>query len=126
MSGCTSEFLLDHALASELATAAGRRLVALRSTIADGSALKAAGDRSSHEFLMAELARCVPNDGVVSEEGERTVGRATIRRTWIVDPLDGTREYSEPPRDDWAVHVALVIDGQPIVGQAPCGQQGEP
>jgi 3'(2'), 5'-bisphosphate nucleotidase len=99
----------DHALARELAAAAGRRLLELR---AGGSGdepdlLRKAGDRSSHEFLIAELARLRPGDVVLSEEGADDPARLNAGRVWIVDPLDGTREFGEPGRTDWAVHVAL-------------------
>ena len=85
------------------------------------SQLKASGDSGAHEMLMAALAAARPSDAVLSEEGSGRVGpmgrdRLDAERVWIVDPLDGTREYSEPPRVDWAVHVALVSAGQPIAG----------
>jgi 3'(2'), 5'-bisphosphate nucleotidase len=100
----------DHALARELAEEAGRRLLELR---ADGGfsgepdLLRKAGDRQSHEFLTAELARRRPGDVVLSEEGADDPARLTADRVWIVDPLDGTREFGEAGRTDWAVHVAL-------------------
>jgi 3'(2'), 5'-bisphosphate nucleotidase len=97
----------DHALAHDLAERAGRLLVDLRAEGGDPDALKNAGDRSSHEFLMAELAKARPADAVLSEEGIDDKDRLTADRVWIVDPLDGTREFGEPPRTDWAVHVAL-------------------
>jgi 3'(2'), 5'-bisphosphate nucleotidase len=97
----------DHALAHDLAERAGRLLVDLRAQGGDPQALKDAGDRQSHEFLMAELAKARPDDAVLSEEGIDNKARLTADRVWIVDPLDGTREFGEPPRTDWAVHVAL-------------------
>jgi 3'(2'), 5'-bisphosphate nucleotidase len=97
----------DHALAHDLAERAGRLLVDLRARGGDPTALKDAGDRSSHEFLMAELAQARPADAVLSEEGLDSKARLTADRVWIVDPLDGTCEFGEPPRTDWAVHVAL-------------------
>jgi 3'(2'), 5'-bisphosphate nucleotidase len=97
----------DHALAHDLAERAGRLLLDLRAQGGDPDALKNAGDRSSHEFLMAELAKARPADAVLSEEGIDDKDRLTADRVWIVDPLDGTREFGEPPRTDWAVHVAL-------------------
>jgi 3'(2'), 5'-bisphosphate nucleotidase len=98
----------DHQIARSLAVAAGQRLLALRNADPGGSAeLRQAGDRQSHEFLMAELARLRPGDAVLSEEGQDDPVRLTARRAWIVDPLDGTREFGEPGREDWAVHVAL-------------------
>ena len=97
----------DHALAHDLAERAGRLLLDLRAQGGDPTALKDAGDRSSHEFLIAELAKARPADAVLSEEGLDSKARLTADRVWIVDPLDGTREFGEPPRTDWAVHVAL-------------------
>jgi len=97
----------DHALAHDLAERAGRLLLDLRAQGGDPSALKDAGDKSSHEFLMAELAAQRPDDAVLSEEGIDDKALLTADRVWIVDPLDGTREFGEPGRPDWAVHVAL-------------------
>jgi 3'(2'), 5'-bisphosphate nucleotidase len=97
----------DHALAANLAEQAGRLLVELRARGGDPDALKNAGDRSSHEYLMAELAKARPDDAVLSEEGIDSKERLSAERVWIVDPLDGTREFGEQGRTDWAVHVAL-------------------
>jgi 3'(2'), 5'-bisphosphate nucleotidase len=96
----------DHLLARGLAEEAGRRLLALRDR-ADLDDLGKAGDRESHEFLMSALAAARPGDAILSEEGKDDPGRLTASRVWIIDPLDGTREYDEPGRTDWAVHVAL-------------------
>jgi 3'(2'), 5'-bisphosphate nucleotidase len=73
-------------------------------------------DRQSHEFLVAELARLRPDDAVLSEEGADDPARLSAGRVWIVDPLDGTREYGEPGRTDWAVHVALWERGELTAG----------
>ncbi len=97
----------DHALAADLAERAGHLLLTLRANGGDPDVLRKAGDRQSHEFLMAELARERPDDAVLSEEGIDSKARLTADRVWIVDPLDGTREFGETGRDDWAVHVAL-------------------
>ncbi|WP_232680555.1 3'(2'),5'-bisphosphate nucleotidase CysQ [Nocardioides sp. R-C-SC26] len=97
----------DHALAAWLATEAGRRLLEVRGEGLEGKELKDAGDRAAHELLMELLAQLRPGDVVLSEEGKDDKARLEADRVWIVDPLDGTREFSEPPRDDWAVHVAL-------------------
>ena len=118
----------DHVLAHRLATEAGDLLVALRSRLtAEGeapAALKAEGDRQAHELLMAGLAAAAPDDAVLSEEGKDDRARLSAARVWIVDPLDGTREFSEVPRTDWAVHVALVEDGTPIAGAVALPAQG--
>ncbi len=97
----------DHVLARELAEAAGRRLLELRAGGGEPDLLRKAGDRLSHEFLVAELAASRPGDAVLSEEAADDKARLTADRVWIVDPLDGTREFGEPGRTDWAVHVAL-------------------
>ena len=97
----------DHAFAAWAAAAAGRLLLDVRGQGLEGRALKDAGDLAAHEFLMEALAAHRPGDAVLSEEGKDDKARLTSDRVWIVDPLDGTREFSEVPRDDWAVHVAL-------------------
>jgi len=107
--------VIDGAFARWLAGRAGQLLLATRAELGfgDPAALKAAGDKLSHELIRTELARWRPADAVLSEEdkGSRlaTSGedRLSADRVWIIDPLDGTREYSEEGRDDWAVHVAL-------------------
>ena len=106
----------DHALAAWAATVAGERLEGLRGGGLQGKDLKDAGDQLGHTILMSLLATCRPDDAVLSEEGKDDRVRLTRDRVWIVDPLDGTREYSEPPRDDWAVHVALWQDGDLVAG----------
>jgi 3'(2'), 5'-bisphosphate nucleotidase len=105
----------DHAAAAELATEAGELLLALRPR-ASGEELKARGDRESHELLMRRLAERYPDDAVLSEEGADDPARLRASRVWIVDPLDGTREYGEPQRRDWAVHVALWQEGDLVAG----------
>jgi 3'(2'), 5'-bisphosphate nucleotidase len=97
----------DHVLARDLAAAAGQRLLGLRARGGEPDLLRKDGDRSSHEFLTAELAARRPGDVVLSEEGADDPARLAASRVWIVDPLDGTREFGEPGRTDWAVHVAL-------------------
>jgi 3'(2'), 5'-bisphosphate nucleotidase len=97
----------DHALARDLAEQAGQRLLELRAGGGEPDVLRKAGDRLSHEFLTRELASRRPGDVVLSEEGADNPARLSARRVWIVDPLDGTREFGEPGRTDWAVHVAL-------------------
>jgi 3'(2'), 5'-bisphosphate nucleotidase len=106
----------DDVLARDLARAAGERLLALRSHGGDPADLRREGDRQSHEFLAAELARLRPGDAVLSEEGKDDPARLAARRVWIVDPLDGTREFGEAGRTDWAVHVALWEDGELTAG----------
>jgi 3'(2'), 5'-bisphosphate nucleotidase len=106
----------DHALSAWLATTAGERLLAVRESGPTGRELKDAGDRAAHELLMELLAEHRPGDSVLSEEGKDDKRRLHASRVWIVDPLDGTREFSEPPRDDWAVHVALWENGELTAG----------
>jgi 3'(2'), 5'-bisphosphate nucleotidase len=110
----------DHKLATQLADEAGALLLELRERLtaqgADPRELKDQGDQASHELLMARLAELAPADAVLSEEGKDDLVRLDRERVWIVDPLDGTREFSEVPRDDWAVHVALAIGGEVEAG----------
>lgn len=110
--------MTDHQLAHDLATEAGELLLAVRAELADAEPQirKDEGDRQAHEFLMARLADARPDDAVLSEEGKDDHARLEFERAWIVDPLDGTREFSEIPRTDWAVHVALSVAGKPAVG----------
>ncbi|WP_018599048.1 3'(2'),5'-bisphosphate nucleotidase CysQ [Mycobacterium sp. 155] len=108
----------DHELAERLATRAGDLLLDVRADFADATVdeRKAAGDKQAHDFLMAELAAQRPGDAVLSEEGVDDPIRLNAERVWIVDPLDGTREFSELGRDDWAVHVALWQAGELVAG----------
>ena len=103
----------DEHLAAALATSAGRLLQQVRDAgVLVGRDLGDAGDAISQAFLARALAAHRPDDRVLSEEAVDDPGRGAASRVWIIDPLDGTREYSEG-RDDWAVHVALAIDGTP-------------
>lgn len=105
----------DHRGAAAIATQAGELLLEVRAALEEQQAhpryVKAAGDKVSHDFIVQALAAEFPDDAVLSEEGADDLARLTAERVWIVDPLDGTREFSEPGRADWAVHVALVVDG---------------
>jgi len=106
----------DEALAERLATAAGVILLALQASgELEGKALGNAGDARANAMLMRELRAARPEDAILSEEEKDSVTRCSFSRVWVVDPLDGTREYSEG-RSDWAVHVALAVDGVPTVG----------
>jgi 3'(2'), 5'-bisphosphate nucleotidase len=118
----------DHVLAARAATEAGELLVHLRAELMAGGQHPGAtgdvGDRSAHLFLMELLAREAPGDAVLSEEGRDDLRRLDHERVWIVDPVDGTREFSEPGRTDWAVHVALAIDGVAVVGAVALPARG--
>jgi 3'(2'), 5'-bisphosphate nucleotidase len=115
----------DHALAAAVAEGAGLALLALRAGYeGDARTLKDAGDRLGHQLIVATLARYRPDDAVLSEEGKDDPVRLTAERVWIVDPLDGTREYSEPPRDDWAIHVALWSGGDLVAGAVALPARG--
>lgn len=116
----------DHELAARLAAEAGQLLLEVRAELADAPAeeRKAQGDKRSHDFLMDELRRARPSDAVLSEEGVDDAARLRSSRVWIVDPLDGTREFSEIGRDDWAVHVALWCDGDLAAGAVALPAQG--
>ncbi len=116
----------DDEVAARLATEAGQLLLGVRDEFAkaDSAERKAAGDKRSHDFLMAALASERPDDAVLSEEGADDPIRLTSERVWIVDPLDGTREFSELGREDWAVHVALWQSGDLIAGAVALPAQG--
>ncbi|MEV4175597.1 3'(2'),5'-bisphosphate nucleotidase CysQ [Nonomuraea sp. NPDC049709] len=120
----------DHALAGDLATEAGERLLRIRERtgFGDPAALRAEGDRAAHVYLMESLARLRPSDSVLSEEATREERldprRLGADRVWIVDPLDGTREFSEEGRADWAVHVALWERGRLSAGAVALPAQG--
>jgi len=118
--------MTDDEVAARLATEAGQLLLAVREELADATATerKDAGDKRSHDFLMDALARERPHDVVLSEEGVDDPVRLGAQRVWIVDPLDGTREFSELGRDDWAVHVALWQDGDVVAGAVALPAQG--
>lgn len=101
----------DVELAIRLAVEAGRGLVELRAALQDAGAhpwqVMDGGDAASQRFIEDELHALRPDDALLSEEGLEDPRRFERDRVWIVDPLDGTREYGEPGRHDWAVHVAL-------------------
>ncbi|MDE1915825.1 MAG: 3'(2'),5'-bisphosphate nucleotidase CysQ [Sphingomonadales bacterium] len=111
----------DGELAAQLAEAAGRILLAVRdSALVGGKALGKAGDHTANAFLIEALTHQRPEDGLLSEESKDTPERLAKDRVWIIDPVDGTREYGEigpdGPRGDWAVHVALAVGGKPVLG----------
>ena len=107
----------DHHLAGRLATAAGEVLLALRADLTSRRApdwrVMDEGDAASHHFLVRALRDERPHDAILSEEGRDSAARLSAARVWIIDPLDGTNEFGEPGRTDWAVHVALVEHGRP-------------
>lgn len=110
----------DHAIAARIATQAGELLVDLRERLfaqgADSWTVKDTGDLEAHRFIDRALRDEFPNDGILSEEGKDDLTRLDKERVWIVDPLDGTREFGEPGRSDWAVHIALAENGVPTAG----------
>ncbi|MEO1488938.1 MAG: 3'(2'),5'-bisphosphate nucleotidase CysQ [Pseudomonadota bacterium] len=106
----------DAALAAHLAHMAGRILLNVRDAgVFEGKALGSAGDATANEFLCHAIGAMRPGDGLLSEEEKDDTARCSIERVWIVDPVDGTREYGEQ-RSDWAVHVGLAIGGVASVG----------
>ncbi len=110
----------DHVFAADLATRTGEALLGVREQLIEGklehSEMKDAGDAAAQALIAEALDASRPDDAVLSEEASDDKTRLGATRTWIIDPLDGTREYAEPPRTDWAVHIALAIDGVPTVG----------
>jgi 3'(2'), 5'-bisphosphate nucleotidase len=108
--------LSDGELAARLAQAAGRLLRQVReSGLVTGKALGLAGDATANQFLMHALQAQRAQDGLLSEESRDTLERLGKERVWIIDPVDGTREYGEA-RADWAVHVGLAVGGAPVLG----------
>lgn len=106
----------DTELAAYLAKAAGALVLEMRETSGlVAKELGNAGDQAANQYLIRTLAEQRPDDGLLSEESKDTDARLSKSRVWIIDPVDGTREYSEG-RSDWAVHVALAIDGAPVIG----------
>lgn len=108
--------LSDGDLAARLAQTAGDILRHVRgAALLDGKALGIAGDQTANQFLVHALRHARPDDGLLSEESKDTPERLSKERVWIIDPVDGTREYGEE-RSDWAVHVALAVRGEPVLG----------
>ncbi len=124
----TAPTAADHALAVSAATQAGELLVELREELFRSGDHPARmgdiGDRQAHVFLLELLNREAPDDAVLSEEGRDDLRRLERERVWIIDPVDGTREFSEPGRIDWAVHVALAIDGVAAAGAVALPSRG--
>ncbi len=108
--------MTDAELAAHLAACAGRILIEVRASgLFEGKALGTAGDQVANQFLVHALRAARPDDGLLSEESKDTDERLGKSRCWIVDPVDGTREYGEE-RSDWAVHVGLAVDGVAEIG----------
>lgn len=106
----------DTQLAAHLAQVAGNILLQVRdSGMIEGKALGKAGDQTANQFLIHALQAQRPDDGLLSEESKDTDLRLGKSRVWIIDPVDGTREYGEA-RSDWAVHVGLAVDGVATAG----------
>ena len=106
----------DADLAAHLADIAGKLLIQVRESGVFGEkALGKAGDQTANQFLVHAIREQRPDDGLLSEESKDTEERLSKERVWIIDPVDGTREYGEA-RTDWAVHVALAIDGVASIG----------
>lgn len=108
--------MTDTELAAHLAQVAGRILLEVRSSgMFEEKALGKAGDQTANQFLMHALQAQRPDDGLLSEESKDTEERLSKSRAWIIDPVDGTREYGEE-RADWAVHVGMAVDGVAELG----------
>ena len=117
--------MTDAELAAHLAQVAGRILLEVRASgMFEGKSLGKAGDETANQFLCHAIRAQRPDDGLLSEESKDTDERLSKKRVWIVDPVDGTREYGEE-RSDWAVHVALCVDGRPETGAVALPGLGE-
>ncbi|WP_419722141.1 3'(2'),5'-bisphosphate nucleotidase CysQ [Rhodococcus globerulus] len=114
------EMICDTSAAIDIATAAGELLLryreALNSADVDPVEFRKGADRSSQEFIARELSNRFRGDAVLSEEAPDSTERLGASRVWIIDPLDGTREFGEAGRSDWAVHVALIENGSLTAG----------
>ena len=107
----------DHALARRAVTEAGELLLELRGRAGlHPETMRADGDWQAHKLIVELLKHERPDDAVLSEEGADNLARVEFERAWIVDPLDGTREFGEPGRVDWAVHCALAVKGVVVAG----------
>lgn len=116
MTAATPAQMTDAELAAHLAETAGRILIEVRdSGVFSPKGLGKAGDQTANQFLVHAIREARPDDGLLSEEMKCDGERLAKSRVWIVDPVDGTREYGEK-RDDWAVHVGLAIDGVAVIG----------
>lgn len=108
--------MTDAALAAHLAETAGKLLLDVRASGVFGAkTLGKAGDQTANQFLCHAIREARPDDGLLSEEEKDDAARLAKSRVWIIDPVDGTREYGEE-RTDWAVHVGLSVDGVATVG----------
>ncbi|WP_432201249.1 3'(2'),5'-bisphosphate nucleotidase CysQ [Erythrobacter sp. W53] len=117
--------MTDGDLAADLALEAGKILLELREqSDLTGKELGNAGDACANAYLVQRLRAERPDDGLLSEESKDTEERLSKERTWIIDPVDGTREYGEG-RHDWAVHVGLSIGGEPALGAVALPELGE-
>lgn len=110
----------DQQLASRIATQAGIMLVELRDELAIEGIhywdLKDEGDVAGHRYIIDALTQARPDDVILSEEAADNRRRLSAERVWIIDPIDGTNEFAEPPRYDWAIHIALWEKGKLTVG----------
>ncbi|MES2290863.1 MAG: 3'(2'),5'-bisphosphate nucleotidase CysQ [Pseudomonadota bacterium] len=106
--------MTDAELAAAIAREAGALLLGVQKRMS-GKEAGAEGDRAANTLILERLAAARPHDAVLSEERKCDGSRVDVSRVWIVDPLDGTREFSEG-RDDWAVHIALAVDGVATIG----------
>ena len=114
----------DTELARAVAQEAGDLLLDLRLRGGlTGQALGDRGDRLADDLILARLREARPHDHILSEETRDDLSRCTARRVWVIDPLDGTRDYAEG-LDDWAVHIGLSIDGFPVAGAVALPMRG--
>lgn len=110
----------DQQIASRIARETGNMLVALRNNLANEAVsywdLKDEGDWAAHRFIIESLRASRPDDVILSEEAADDRARLNSDRVWIIDPIDGTNEFAEPPRHDWAIHIALWERGNLVAG----------
>lgn len=131
MIGDMSAYVDDDILTLRLAQGTGEILKGVRNVgLLRGRVLGDAGDALAQEWISRVLQQHRPDDAVLSEEAADNRDRLDNSRVWIIDPLDGTREYGEPGRSDWAVHVALwertadAPEGRLVAGAVALPAQG--
>lgn len=111
-----NDLAADALLAEAIAQEAGTLLRAItRGAQCSAAELGRRGDVEANALILERLRAARPDDFILSEEADDDRLRCAARRVWIVDPLDGTRDYGDG-RDDYAVHIGLAVDGVPVVG----------
>jgi histidinol-phosphatase len=117
VTGYDDDLRLSHVLADQADSLTTQRFKALDLKVETKPDLTPVSDadRAVEELLRTALGRSRPRDSMLGEEFGTVAGRADGRRTWIVDPIDGTKNYVRGV-PVWATLIALLEDGKPVVG----------